>query len=78
MPTVTANVEVQAEIDVEIYCATCGDGLCNQSQFVETRNRYQPSIRVEVCESCIKSAKREAYEEGYEKARAEFEDVSGV
>lgn len=61
------------EVEIEIYCDTCGTGLCNQSTGAKTRNRGASSIRVEVCKSCIEDAKSAAYDEGYEKARAEYE-----
>lgn len=44
-------------INVEIFCATCGDGLCNQSEFTLTRSRQEPSFRVEACQKCIDEAK---------------------
>ena len=43
-------------VEVEIYCATCGAGLCNQSEFVHTRTRDIPSFRVEVCDRCVDAA----------------------
>ena len=51
-------------VEFEVFCGTCGEGLCNQSE-TDDRGRY-PAIRVEVCPKCLKAAKEEAYDEGYE------------
>jgi len=53
-----------AEIEIEIYCAQCGAGLCNQTEFATTRGRGLPSFRVEPCEKCLNEAREEAREEG--------------
>lgn len=41
--------------DFEVYCDTCGHGLCGESREVTTLKRGMPSIRVNVCPECIKS-----------------------
>lgn len=61
------------EVEIEIYCDTCGDGLCNQSTGATTRNRGASSIRVEACKNCMKEAESKGYDEGYEAARKEYE-----
>jgi hypothetical protein len=43
----------EIEVNVEVYCGTCGEGLCNQTTFAKTRSRNEPSLRVEVCPRCI-------------------------
>lgn len=45
-----------------VYCATCGAGLCNQTSV------NGPDISVEVCQACLTKAKDEGYDEGYEDA----------
>lgn len=62
MPDVTINIEV--------YCARCGEGLCNQTEFTRTRGRGEPCFRVEPCERCMDAA----YEEGYRKGMSEWEN----
>ena len=61
-----------ATFEIEVYCATCGDGLCHQSEFVETRNRHTPSIRVEACQKCLDRKYDEAYDKGYQDAMEMF------
>lgn len=41
------------EYEFEVYCDTCGAGLCSNTTVTTTRNRNQPSIRVSVCDDCI-------------------------
>ncbi len=58
MPTFE-NVEVEqtitlkADIDFEVYCDTCGKGLCNWSSTTVGRTRGVLQVRVEVCSDCI-------------------------
>jgi hypothetical protein len=51
----------QITIDIEVWCS-CGQGLCSQSY------EKKGGIQVEPCEHCLEKARREAYNEGYEKA----------
>ena len=60
------------EIDFEVYCATCGAGLCGQSE--GTQNNRGLIVNVEACENCIDIAKEESYQEGYEEAEQEYEN----
>lgn len=71
MPTIKTQIDttVDVELEVEIFCATCGAGLCKGSTAVKTRNRQADAINVEACLKCLSNS----FNEGYEKARAEFE-----
>lgn len=73
MPTV--EIELSGEIEVKVYCATCGDGLCGQSEFFITRKRGAYAIRVEACKKCCSEAIRVVcrfrYAEAEEAARKE-------
>lgn len=62
------------EIEIEVYCNTCGAGLCNETDVAKTRNRGMDSFRVNACEGCLKSARDEGYDAGYEAARKEYEN----
>jgi hypothetical protein len=44
------------DIDIEVYCETCGEGLCGQSYFTVTKNRRNPCVRVDACKTCIDNA----------------------
>lgn len=65
MPDITVNIEV--------YCAKCGSGLCNQTEFVTTRLRQEPSFRVVPCQKCLDESHDEGVTEGYNQAKEEFE-----
>jgi len=52
------------EVEFEVYCATCGNGLCNQSN--GSNSRRMSRVDVEVCQNCIDKAKEEASEKAYQ------------
>lgn len=51
------------EIDIEIFCGRCGQGLCQNSSSGRTREKQQPYFNVDPCERCLDEAKQEGYEE---------------
>ena len=55
MPTFN-NVEVSAYVDVdfEVYCGTCGEGLCSESDTRSSRNRGYLQVTVNACPKCMK------------------------
>ena len=67
----------EVSIDVEVYCARCGAGLCNQTNSTFTKQRRQPCFQVEPCARCFNQNSNEnynmGYEDGYQKAKAESE-----
>jgi len=54
MPTFE-NIEVTAiaDIDFEVFCATCGAGLCNESDTRKSRGRGYLQVTVNVCPKCM-------------------------
>jgi hypothetical protein len=44
------------DIYFEVFCGTCGAGLCNQSDTRKSRHRGENQVTVEVCEKCIEKA----------------------
>ena len=60
-------------IDFQVYCATCGGGLCNLTT-VNNGSRGV-TIEIETCPRCLESAKADSYNEGYDKAQEEQEAV---
>lgn len=60
MPTFE-NVEVQTTIDVdfEVFCGTCGEGLCSES---DTRNRNFLQVTVNACPTCMDEKEEEIKE----------------
>lgn len=49
------NIEIPASvtIDFEVFCKTCGEGLCNESSTRVSRNRGFLQVEVNACPSCI-------------------------
>jgi hypothetical protein len=60
MPTFE-GVEITTIIDVdfEVFCGTCGEGLCYESNTRRSRNRGYAQVEVNVCPSCIKEKNNE-------------------
>ena len=44
---------VAIEVDIEIYCNTCGSGLCFETIGVLGKTRSEPQFRVNVCPTCM-------------------------
>lgn len=51
------------EVEIDVYCSTCGAGLCGQSD--GSNGVRGPRVDVAACETCINNAKEEGYQEGY-------------
>lgn len=51
MPTLTASVE--AEVEFEVFCDTCGAGLCGGSETGVSPRRSMPFVRVDPCKKCL-------------------------
>lgn len=62
MPTFN-NVEIEishkTDIDFEVYCNTCGAGLCGESDTRRSRNRGYLQVSVNVCPNCMKEKDEE-------------------
>ena len=58
-------------VEVEVYCAGCGTGLCNDTESTFTHNRHRPCFRVQPCTHCLQKARDEGFQEGHDKAREE-------
>ena len=62
----------EIEVTVEIWCATCGAGLCNESTGIVKRGR--PGVEVAACATCLNNEYRRALDEGYAKGFDEARD----
>lgn len=51
------------EIEIEVFCDKCGEGLCLQSHFRKSRYREVNQIVVAPCQSCLDSAVQQLKEE---------------
>ena len=63
----------EIEVNIELYCAQCGAGICGLG--VATITRGVPSFRIDPCEKCIGKADEKGYDrgwdEGYSRAKEE-------
>lgn len=71
MPTVTTQVDttIDVDVDIEVYCNSCGDGMCNETDVVKTHNRQANAFRVNACPKCLKRAEEEGFDKGYEEGK---------
>ena len=55
------DVEVIATttVDFEVFCGTCGEGLCSESSTRKSRSRGYLQVEVNACPSCIRGKDEE-------------------
>lgn len=41
------------EVEFEVYCGTCGNGLCRESDTRKSRNRGENQVVVNACPKCM-------------------------
>ena len=60
MPTFE-DIEITTNIslDFEVFCGTCGAGLCNQSSTRHSKSRLAAQVTVDVCGNCLEEARQE-------------------
>lgn len=63
MPTFD-NVEINttANIDFEVYCGTCGKGLCGESDTRRSNSRGYLQVTVNACPYCIEEKDAQIYD----------------
>jgi hypothetical protein len=44
------------DVEFEVFCGTCGEGLCNQSDTRKSHRRQENQVTVDVCPKCIEAA----------------------
>lgn len=58
--------EFELTVEFEVFCAKCGEGLCNQSTTGKTLRRSHNYVQVSPCEKCLEDVRDNGYEKGYE------------
>ncbi len=62
-------------VDIELYCDTCGSGICGNG--TATYRRNQPSFRIAACDKCVAVADEvgytRGYAEGFDEARKRYD-----
>ena len=71
------GIEVKAVVDVdfEVFCGTCGAGLCNSSNTRNSHIRRMPQVTVDACEVCMESAAEKARSETADKYEEELAEL---
>ena len=65
----------QVVAEFEIWCQSCGKGLCmNVSEDPSRRSSTGNSLSIEPCERCLKTAEEEGFEEGLKAAQEEMSE----
>ena len=54
------------EVNIEIFCARCGAGICNNASTI--RHRNQDAFSIEPCEKCLEESYNDGYKKGEEEA----------
>ena len=57
----------EMEVEFEVWCGTCGDGLCNQTDVKPPPSGACWSVTVAACENCLERAKEEGHDKGFAK-----------
>ena len=66
----------EISVEIELYCARCGEGICANG--TATKKRHQECFVIEPCEKCIERAKDLSFDKGYEKGYGEAQDAYEV
>ena len=75
MPTFEdIEITTSVSIDFEVFCGTCGAGLCNQSDTRHSRSRSYAQVTVVACDNCLESAKQEGRQDGILETKQELEE----
>lgn len=60
MPTFEGvDLTMRVDIDFEVFCGTCGTGLCHESSTRQSRNRGFAQVEVNACPNCIEEKNKE-------------------
>lgn len=62
-------------VDIEIYCADCGRGICDLATPTYTKGRGQPAFQITPCPKCLDAAREKGWEEGLKEGREEAEGL---
>ena len=74
MPTFKTQITVDAEVEFEVFCA-CGNGMCDETDTRESRNRRYPQAVVQPCPKCLQAARDEGACEAREEAQKRIDEL---
>lgn len=65
MPDFQAEVTATVTVDFEVFCGTCGGGLCSSSKGGQTKHRGTPFVSVDACSACMEKEYDRGHDAGY-------------
>jgi hypothetical protein len=76
MPDISFRQEVDCDVNIDVYCGTCGRGLCGDTTVDERRM----SFTVEACKDCMDRKDKEirANEKTIERLENEIERLKEI
>lgn len=80
MPTFEGvDFTIKLDVDFEVFCGTCGMGLCNESSTRRSRNRGYAQVEVNPCPHCMKEKddEMERLNDEIENLKEQIEDLKG-
>lgn len=63
------------EVDIELYCGRCGEGICANG--TATAKRRKECFVIDPCERCLQKESDNAFEDGHEKGYEEARQAYG-
>jgi len=78
MPSFEVTESVEINVEFEVFCGNCGEGLRSQSKGGNTTRRVQPYLMVDPCEKCLALAKNESFENGRDSRDSRDDEVSDL
>ena len=80
MPTFEGvDFTIKLDVDFEVFCGTCGNGLCYESTTRLSRNRGHAQVEVNACPHCMKEKddEMERLNDEIENLKEQIEDLKG-
>ncbi len=54
MPRFRVEIDHVIDYDFEVFCGTCGSGICDHADTRTSRSRHYPQVTIELCKHCAK------------------------
>ena len=77
MPSFDAEVTVTetATVEFEVFCGTCGAGLCSSSTGGNAGRRGTPFVSVDACQACMEKEYDRGHDAGYDVGYKEAQEA---
>lgn len=78
MPLFKITESFDIDVEFEVFCGSCGEGLYNQSTGDQTAKRGEPYVSVEPCEKCLEKEKSESFTSGRDSRDDEVSELRSL